>query len=71
MSVYTHEYLSHKNKEWNKEYEDLVEVKLVNICKSCGLLPRSMKGSKAYKGCCADYSSSNRVKIKMVIGWHN
>ena len=31
------------------------------MCKSC-------KG-KAHKGCCSEYSSNNRVMIKMVIGW--
>ena len=51
-----------KNKDWKKEYESLIEVKLVHMCKSCG--------SKAYKGCCSEYSPSNRVKLKMVIGWH-
>ena len=47
--------------EWTKEYEACITTKRVNMCKSC-------KG-KAHKGCCSEYSSSNRVMIKMVIGW--
>lgn len=48
--------------EWTKEYETCITTKRVNMCK------KSCKG-KAHKGCCPEYSSSNRVMIKMVIGW--
>ena len=47
--------------EWTKEYEACITTKRVNMCKSCK--------EKAHKGCCLEYSSSNRVMIKMVIGW--
>ena len=50
-----------RHPEWKEEYNQKVEIKLVHICKSCGF--------KAFKGCCSDYSSSNRKKVKMVIGW--
>jgi len=50
------------NPEWRKEYEKELEIKLINICKSCR--------KKANKGCCFDYHSTNRTKIKMVIGWN-
>ena len=47
--------------EWTKEYETCITTKRVNMCKSCK--------NRAHKGCCSEYSSSNRVMIKMVIGW--
>ena len=49
--------------EWTKEYETCITTRRVNMCKSCK--------EKAYKGCCLEYSSSNRVMIKMVIGWYS
>ena len=49
--------------EWTKEYETCITTKRVNMCKSCK--------EKSHKGCCLEYSSSNRVMIKMVIGWHS
>jgi hypothetical protein len=52
-----------KHPEWNSRYYLGIETKFVNICKSCG--------SKAIKGCCSEYSSVNRKKLKMVIGWQN
>ena len=48
--------------EWMDEYKDRVQVKRVNICKSCR--------RKAKKGCCKYYSAENRVMLMMVIGWH-
>lgn len=48
--------------EWKPEYEELVQVKRVHVCKSCK--------SKARKGCCPEYSPANRVMIKMVVGWN-
>lgn len=51
-----------KHPEWRNEYANDVDTMFVNICKSCGL--------KALKGCCSEYSSTNRKKLKMVIGWH-
>jgi hypothetical protein len=50
-----------RNPVWKKENEKQLEIKLVHICKSCG--------KKANKHCCSNYHSSNRVKIKMIIGW--
>ena len=47
--------------EWTKEYETCITTKRVNMCKSCK--------EKAHKGCCSEYSSGNRVMIKVVIGW--
>lgn len=47
--------------EWNKEYEKYIRTKKIHVCKSCK--------NRAHKGCCLEYSSSNRVMIKMVIGW--
>ena len=49
--------------EWNNEYETHLITKKIHMCKSCK--------RKAHKGCCSEYSSSNRVMIKMVIGWHS
>jgi hypothetical protein len=49
------------NPEWNNEYMKELNIKLIYICKSCE--------NKSYKGCCNAYSSKNRSKIKMVIGW--
>ena len=50
-----------RNPEWNKEYETYITTKKINMCKSCK--------SRAHKGCCSEYSSGNRVMIKMIIGW--
>lgn len=50
-----------RHPEWKQEYEQLVETKYVHICKSCE--------SKAYAGCCSNYSAVNRKKVKMVLGW--
>lgn len=47
--------------EWKPEYEKLVLVKRVHMCKSCK--------SKARKGCCPHYYTKNRVMIKMIVGW--
>jgi len=47
--------------EWKPEYEKLVQVKRVHMCKSCK--------SKAQKGCCPLYSPKNRVMIKVIVGW--
>jgi hypothetical protein len=52
-----------KNKPgWKPEYRDLAQVKRMHICKSCKC--------KARKGCCPEYSSGNRVMIKMIVGWN-
>ena len=50
-----------RHPEWKQEYERLVETKYVHICKFCE--------SKAYAGCCSNYSAVNRKKVKMVLGW--
>ncbi len=47
--------------EWKPEYEKLVQVKRVHMCKSCK--------SQARKGCCPQYSPKNRVMIKVIVGW--
>jgi hypothetical protein len=49
--------------EWENEYLQDMDTRFVNMCKSCG--------SKALKGCCPKYLSSNRKELKMVIGWHS
>lgn len=51
-----------RHPSWKHEYLQDVETSFVNICKSCG--------SKALKGCCSEYSTTNRKKLKMVMGWH-
>jgi hypothetical protein len=48
--------------EWKDEYMSKLRIKKVHICKSCR--------KKWMKGCCENYSQSNRVMLKMVIGWH-
>ena len=50
-----------RNPEWNKEYETYITTKDIHVCKSCK--------SRAYKGCCSEYSSNNRSKIRMIVGW--
>jgi len=50
-----------KHPEWKDEYKNNLEIKLVNMCKSCG--------KKARKGCCEKYGTKNRSKRWMVIGW--
>ena len=42
---------------WKPEYEKRLTIKRVHVCKSCRF--------KSYKGCCPEYSTSNRVMIKM------
>jgi hypothetical protein len=49
-----------KHPEWRKEYRNMLEVKRINICKSCK--------KRWLKGCCINYSQTNRVQIMMVIG---
>jgi hypothetical protein len=51
-----------RHPEWKEKYLDDVDAKDIHICKSCG--------ERAHSGCCLEYSSSNRKKIRMVIGWH-
>jgi hypothetical protein len=51
-----------KKPGWRSEYRDLAQVKRMHMCKSCK--------SKARKGCCPEYSSGNRVMIKMIVGWN-
>jgi len=48
--------------EWVPEYRKNVEVKRINICKSCR--------NRFIKGCCPEYSSKNKTMQTMVIGWH-
>ncbi len=51
-----------KDPKWKTEYEKYVQTKRIHMCKSCK--------RKAHKGCCPEYSSFNRVMIKMVVGWN-
>lgn len=48
--------------EWQTKYIGQVDLKDVNMCKSCK--------QRAYSGCCSEYSASNRNKVRMVVGWH-
>lgn len=48
--------------EWQTKYIGQVDLKNVNMCKSCK--------QRAYSGCCPEYSASNRNKVRMVVGWH-
>ena len=50
-----------KHPEWRKEYRNMLEVKKVEICKSCKKRWR--------KGCCEEYSRKNRSVILMATGW--
>ena len=50
-----------RHPEWKNEYAKNIITKLINVCKSCN--------KKAYKGCCSNYSSQNRCKIKVVVGF--
>lgn len=51
-----------KHPEWQTKYISQVDLKDVNMCKSCK--------QRAYSGCCPEYSTSNRNKVRMVVGWH-
>ena len=48
--------------EWQTKYIGQVDLKDVNMCRSCK--------QRAYSGCCTEYSASNRNKVRMVLGWH-
>ena len=50
-----------RHPEWKEEYKKCIEIKKVQICKSCG--------KKSLKGCCPSYNASNRSVLTMVIGW--
>ncbi len=50
-----------KHPEWKNEYESMVEIKRVHVCKSCR--------NKAHIGCCKNYSTSNRVMVRVIVGW--
>ena len=50
-----------KHPEWKEEYRKYLEIKKVQICKSCG--------KKSLKGCCPGYGASNRSMLTVVIGW--
>ena len=51
-----------RHPEWQTKYIVQVDLKDVNMCKSCK--------QRAYSSCCPEYSTSNRNKVRMVIGWH-
>ena len=48
--------------EWKTVYRGEIETKKLNICKSCE--------QRWIKGCCENYSRTNRTIWVMVIGWH-
>ena len=47
--------------EWKTTFRKYISVKRIHTCKSCGVM--------SAKGCCSLYSSHNRVKVTMIIGW--
>lgn len=47
--------------EWIEEWRNHLEIKAVQMCRSCG--------KRAIKGCCDKYKATNRKTIFMVIGW--
>lgn len=51
-----------RHPEWKAVYRDEIETKKLNICKSCE--------QRWLKGCCENYSRTNRTIWVMVIGWH-
>ena len=51
-----------RHPEWKTKYRDEIETKKLNICKSCE--------QRWIKGCCENYSRTNRTIWVMVIGWH-
>lgn len=51
-----------RHPEWQTKYIGQVDLKDVNMCKSCT--------KRAYIGCCPEYSALNRKKVRMVLGWH-
>lgn len=46
---------------WKKEYRMDLSIKKFQMCKSCG--------KRALRGCCDNYSSTNRKPITMIVGW--
>lgn len=73
MYIFNLQLLQHDIKKHNNEdkfllhskdfpgYKKYLEIKKVQICKSCG--------KKSLKGCCSGYNASNRSVLTMVIGW--
>ena len=51
-----------RHPEWETQYIGQVSLKDFNMCKSCT--------KRAFSGCCPEYSASNRIKVRMVLGWH-
>ncbi len=49
------------NSEWMPEYKAALTIKTLNMCKTCG--------NKAHKRCCPSYSTENRSKTVMILGW--
>lgn len=47
--------------DWKQKYRHQLKTKRVHTCVWCK--------SKAQKGCCAKYSSGDRIKVTMVVGW--
>ena len=51
-----------RHPEWEPAYKGEIETKKMDICKFCE--------KRWLKGCCANYSRTNRTIWVMVIGWH-
>jgi translation initiation factor 2 beta subunit (eIF-2beta)/eIF-5 len=51
-----------RHPEWQTQYIGQVNLKDFNMCKSCK--------QRALSGCCPEYSALNRIKVRMVLGWH-
>lgn len=51
-----------RHPEWETHYIGQVNLKDFNMCKSCT--------KRAFSGCCPEYSASNRIKLRMALGWH-
>ena len=51
-----------KHPEWKPAYKNGIETKKIDICKSCE--------KRWLKGCCENYSRTNRTIWVMVVGWH-
>lgn len=48
--------------DWKQKYRHQIKTKRVHTCIWCKL--------KAQNGCCDKYSSEDRIKVTMVVGWH-
>jgi hypothetical protein len=51
-----------RHPEWETQYIGQVSLNDFNMCRSCK--------KRAFSGCCPEYSATNRIKVRMVLGWH-